>query len=225
MNNIVESDTLEWWKNFTESYVIRELTIQDITQITSLIRKKPFFWKTLELSENDLDNYVRFYLQKFEDPGRWKCVGAFLDNILVMETSAFFPLRANHWYSTSLRHDSDKNSLHSGALQRYLFADCFTKLIDHGEKLGKFSFYAMRSVSHQRVINRMWDKTRPGSPLSKYDYYIDGFVRANSYTDNVLYEIFFPDKKTYNIDLVVYLHCLKQSHRLTLLRDNFNFQH
>lgn len=224
MDILNSGEDLVWWKNITEPYEVRDLNEGDMDKISELIETKPTFWKSLPLSTVEVKKYIDFYAEKFKDPDRWKCVGAFLDNKLVMETSGYFPLKVNFWYSTSLRHDTNNQSLLSGNLQRYLFADCFIPLIENGEKLKKFSFYAMRSVAHQRVINKMWDRTRPDSPLKRYEYFIDGFVQANTINSNMVYNIFFPENKTYDIDLVVYLHCLKHPIRVNILKEKFNLK-
>jgi hypothetical protein len=214
----------KWWESVTKNYQIRELHLDDLEKISKLIESKPFFWKTSTIDSNTLQNYIDIYRKKLSDTtNRWKCVGAFLDNELVMETSAFFPLKANHWYHTSLRHISTNTSLGSGNLQRYLFADCLLPLINYGEKIEKFSFYTMRSAKHQKIINKMWDKSKPESPLSRYDYYIDGYVSANTMNTNYIYNMFFPNDITYDVDVVIYLHCLKQQYRVSLLKEHVNF--
>lgn len=215
--NLVIDNSRYWWKDLTSKYVIRELTLEDLDQIINLIKLKNIMWKTLIISDNDLEQYIKLYKEKFNDPLRWKCIGAFLNDDLVMETSSYFPLNTNFWYSTSLRHKSENTSLMNGNLQRYLFADCFIPMLNYGEKLKKFSFYAMRSLAHQKIINRMWDRRTEESPLARYDYYIDGIIPANTQNQNLIYKFFFPNNKTYSIDLVVYLHCLKHKHRLELL--------
>lgn len=208
-----------WWSDVTENYKIRDLTLADLDQIHLLIKEKPELWKSTRLDQNDVDMYTGLYEKKLKD-SRFRCIGAFFNEKLVMENSAFYPIKANHWYHISLRHSNENASLFSGNLQRYLFADCFIPLIEYGEQLKKFSFYAMRSVPHQRVINRMWRRTKPPSPLAKYDFYIDGCILANTENENFLYEIFFPKNKVYSIDLVVYLHCLKQEYREEILKDS-----
>lgn len=209
--------TNRWWDHLTKSYTVRELTLDDFYQLSDLVDNNPYLWKDIELTKEEKHTYLKNFILKVKDTKqRWKCYGAFINGQLIMETSGFFPKKCNYWYSTSLRHRQENNSLFSGNLQRYLFADCFIPLIEYGEQQNKFSFYAMRSASHQKIINRMWARSREDSPLARYEYFIDAFIPANTINEISTYEVFF-NRKSYPIDLIVNLHCLKNEYREKIL--------
>jgi len=197
---------------------VRKLMITDLEDIAVLIHSIDNLWKT-PLSVQDREEYVKKYRHKVSD-SNFLCIGGFIGKKLIFETSAFYPPDFSQWFVLSLRSNLKLyKSLNIGKIERIIFDRCLELLTEHGESIGYYSFYTLRSTKHQRIVNKSWDINKLSSTLpNRYNYYFDHFYPANTSSKYNHHRIFFSGHHTgYNTNTVVYMYCLKQEYRSNLL--------